>query len=212
MSDVKVTRSVCSNLFVAFVSDPLDLDLFPPHVSAVAVGGAKGGGVVTIKGDQWRIVSLSKTSGSLSSVLPVHAGQAQSRRGWRRRRRGRRGLGVWRLPQIMVPWVGPRSSAAQAEPGSRALPFTSAQQLLKKQQGDAGVYLFPLTHFSYYKHLVCLRPGRTGAQSGIPGAVQSHAAMRGRGGGVHVCAGGLWCRAGAPQGPTWREAVLRQLH
>lgn len=36
-----ITHSVCSNLFVAFVCDPLDLDLFPPHVSAVAVGGAK---------------------------------------------------------------------------------------------------------------------------------------------------------------------------
>lgn len=175
MSDVKVTRSVCSHLFVAFVRDPLDLDLFPPHVSAVAVGGAKGGGVVTTKGDRRRTASLFETSGSLSSVLPVHAGQAQSRRGWRRRR-GRRGPGLWRLPQIMVLWVAPRSSTAQAEPGSRALPFTSAQQLLEKQQGDAGVYLFALTHFSYYKHLVRLRPRRTSAQSGLSGAVQSHAA------------------------------------
>lgn len=38
-----ITHSVCSNLFVAFICDPLDLDLFPPHVSAVAVGGANKG-------------------------------------------------------------------------------------------------------------------------------------------------------------------------
>lgn len=121
-------------------------------------------------------------------VTVEHAGQAQSRRGWRRRR-GRAGLGVGRLPQIMVLRVGARWSTAQAELGSCALPFTSAQQLLKKQQGDAGVYLFTLTHFSCYKHLVRLRPGRTTAQSG---------ALR------------------SPRGPRWRcarvcrgSAVLR---
>lgn len=38
------TRSgiVGAHLSVAFVGDPLDLNLFPPHVSGVAAGGARG--------------------------------------------------------------------------------------------------------------------------------------------------------------------------
>lgn len=208
MSDVKVTRSVCSNLFVAFVRDPLDLDLFPPHVSAVAVGGAKGGAWSRSKAINGGLCPSLKRVGRCrlsSPCTPGRLSHAVDGGGGGEEEEG------WACGAFLRSWS--RGWGRGHPPlRSRALPFTSAQQLLKKQKGDAGVYLFPLTHFSYYKHLVCLRPGRTGAQSGISGAVQSHAATRGHGGGVHVCAGGLWCRAGAPQGPTWREAVLCQLH
>lgn len=109
-------------------------------------------------------------------VCPPRARRAGSQsHGGRRRRRGRTGLGERHLPQIMVPSVGVRSSTIQAQLGSCVLPFTSAQQLLKTQEGDVHVYLFALTHFSYYKHFICLRPGYTSMQSGISGAIQSHA-------------------------------------
>lgn len=75
---VAITLTLPSNLFVAFICDPLDLDLFPPHVSAVAVGGAKKG-----EWSRWKVTkdffALCETSGSPSCVLPVHAGQAHSR-------------------------------------------------------------------------------------------------------------------------------------
>lgn len=74
-----ITPTAPSHLFVAFICDPLDLDLFPPHVSAVAVGGAKKG-----EWSRWKVTkdfffALCETSGSPPRVLPVHAGQAHSR-------------------------------------------------------------------------------------------------------------------------------------
>ena len=39
---ISPARVVGAHLSVAFVGDPLDLNLFPPHVSGVVAGGARG--------------------------------------------------------------------------------------------------------------------------------------------------------------------------
>lgn len=135
-----------ANLFVAFICDPLNLNLFPPHVSGVAVGGA-GSGVVSDGNEVMDRSSFLKID--FQVVLSVHSKQGhchtvnkkKKRKKTGRRRRGRTGLGVRRPLQITVPFVAVKSSTTRAELGSWALPFTLAQQLLKNST-EAFIRLF----------------------------------------------------------------------
>lgn len=69
-----------ANLSVAFVSDPLNLNLFPPHVSGVAVGGAGGSGEVRGRGRLSLYFFRRKTPGLSQLVLSVRADAVGSSR------------------------------------------------------------------------------------------------------------------------------------
>lgn len=116
-------QSVGAHLSVAFVSDPLNLNLFPPHGSGVAAGGARGSGEVRVHGWLQTDFSLLLKAGLFRIVLSEHAdgvGREVVTR-WEktnrlknnnkkkkigRRRRGRTGLGARRPLQIMVLFPG----------------------------------------------------------------------------------------------------------
>lgn len=69
-----------ADLSVAFISDSLNLNLFPPHVSGVDAGGARGGGEVRVPGwmptDFFLLeTSLSACSSPCTLTLLEPAGQ-----------------------------------------------------------------------------------------------------------------------------------------
>lgn len=112
---------MCSNLFVAFVSDPLNLDLFPPHGSGVAVGGS--GESDKMWGHGWLLLLLllfeSLFAFSLPSLCTLTLFEAPGQGGFHqqdrkknknkkrgRRKKGRTGLCVQHASQIMVLFLG----------------------------------------------------------------------------------------------------------
>ena len=130
-----------SDLFVAFVGDPLDLDLFPPHGSAAAVGGAKGGAWSRPK------VISGGCCPSLKCLRDCRAGrQAPSHT---MDGGGGEGGGGGEEEQGFL-----RSWSCGRGPGQS---FTSAQQPLETQPGDAR--LRPLTHkrLAGVRVCVCVR-------------------------------------------------------
>lgn len=79
-----------ANLFVAFICDPLNLNLFPPHVSGVAVGGA-GSGVVSDGNEVMDRSSFLKMD--FQVVLSVHSKQGHCHTVNNKKKRKRQGEG-----------------------------------------------------------------------------------------------------------------------
>lgn len=128
-----------ADLSVAFISDSLNLNLFPPHVSGVEAGGARGGGEVRWMPTDFFLLetSLSACSSPCTLTLLEPAGQGAVTPWFKKKKKDREKeerknrVGCAAPTSDHGPVSGVRSSTTQAEPGSCALPFTSARQLLK---------------------------------------------------------------------------------
>lgn len=141
---------ICSNLFVAFVSDPLNLDLFPPHGSGVAVGGS--GESDKMWGHGWLLLLFllfeSLFAFSLPSLCTLTLFEGPRQGGFHQQdrkktktkkegegRKEERGSVYSTLFRSWSCFWG-QVIHTQAELGSSALPFTSAGQLLENNTRD----------------------------------------------------------------------------